>query len=132
VSYYLMGYRRYIDFRGRSTRTEYWMFVLFHVIVAGILITLAGAVSDRLIFLFSIYYLGTIVPLIALATRRLHDVGLTGWLQLLAIIPLGGLAVIVMVCLPGVHGPNKHGPDPRESIARPVAPDPWAVDPEEG
>jgi uncharacterized membrane protein YhaH (DUF805 family) len=128
VNYYLMGFRRYIDFRGRSTRTEYWMFVLFHAIVAGILITLAGAVSDRLIYLFSAYYLGTLVPLLALAARRLHDVGLSGWLQLLAIIPLGGLAVIVMVCLQGVHGPNRYGPDPRESMVQPVTPDPWAAD----
>jgi uncharacterized membrane protein YhaH (DUF805 family) len=53
------------------------------------------------------------VPTIAVVCRRLHDAGLSGWWQLLGIIPGGSIAILVMTILPGNPGPNQYGPDPR-------------------
>ena len=126
VSHYLSAFRRYVDFRGRATRTEYWVFVLIHIAVLGGLLALA-VWQESLSALFSLYYLGALVPSLALAARRLHDAGYSGWLQLLAVVPFGGIVLIVFLALPGVRGPNQHGPDPRD--ARPAGPDPWAEHP---
>ncbi|MCA2217948.1 DUF805 domain-containing protein [Jidongwangia harbinensis] len=126
---YLSAFRRYVDFRGRAGRSEYWMFVLIHLLVLAGLLGLA-VWQEALSALFSLYYLGTIVPGVALAARRLHDTGQSGWLQLIVFIPFGGIALLVLLLLPGERGPNRHGPDPRDAVERPSGPDPWSTEPD--
>lgn len=81
-----LGFRRYVDFKGRSTRAEFWWWVLF-IFLVGI----AFQIVDKLIVEFSsagtgpfrvIFFLLTLVPGVAVTTRRLHDIGKSGWWQM--------------------------------------------------
>lgn len=63
-----------------------------------------------------VYYFGTLLPGIAARIRRLHDIGLSGWIILIALIPyLGGIALFIMSLLPSEDRTNKHGPSPLPS-----------------
>lgn len=97
---------KYADFNGRASRPEYWWFALF-IVIGGFGISL---VSNMLGTLF---YLGTMVPSLAAATRRLHDTDKSGWLQLIALIPvLGWIAIIYLLAQPGKDESNRFGAAP--------------------
>ena len=112
MHYYLSAFRRYVDYRGRARRTEYWMFVLFHILAMAVLATLGGTVHEAFFGVLGFYYMATILPLTALIARRLHDVGYSGWLQLVNLLPFGFIVVLVLMVLPGTRGPNQYGPEP--------------------
>lgn len=131
LEWMLMPYRRYFDFSGRSRRKEYWMFILLYVIIAIALTLLmlaggmamdpaTGAPAMGTTFylgagLLGIYGLATIIPAIAVQVRRFHDQDKSGWFVLLNFIPyVGGLIVLVFMCLEGTRGPNRFGPDPKD------------------
>ncbi|MFZ4481289.1 MAG: DUF805 domain-containing protein, partial [Rhodoferax sp.] len=82
-------FSKYADFSGRASRSEYWWFALF-CLLGGLA---AQAVSEVIGVLFS---LGTLLPIIAAATRRLHDTHRSGWWQLVSLIPIIGWIVIVV------------------------------------
>ena len=75
-------FSKYADFSGRASRSEYWWFFLFIVLVG----TATSFVSD---YVSAIFLLGTLLPSLAAATRRLHDTQRSGWWQLAG--PLGGV-----------------------------------------
>ena len=116
------GFSNYFTFSGRATRAEYWWWVLFTALFG--LIPLAGLV--------------TLIPTLAVASRRLHDIGKSGWLQIIpwaifavtvllgavalatALYSIGMIAffasfvvLIVWLVRKGDGGSNKYGPDPR-------------------
>lgn len=124
MEWMLMPLKRYADFSGRSRRKEYWMFTLMNFIVA---IVLYGMIIAGLDFttgdlsavgmlgagLLVIYALAILVPSLAVQVRRFHDQDKSGWFVLLGFIPaVGGLIVLVFMCLPGTPGSNQYGPDP--------------------
>jgi uncharacterized membrane protein YhaH (DUF805 family) len=82
-------FNKYVDFSGRASRSEYWWFVLF---------VFAGAVVTSLLhhWLYVLFVLGTLLPGLAAASRRLHDTGRSGWWQLIGLIPLIGLIVLIV------------------------------------
>ncbi len=82
--------KHYADFAGRVGRQEYWMFVLFCVLIQ-IALDIIGL--DMIGLLVS---LGLLVPSIALAARRLHDTGRSGWWQLLGLIPIIGWIILIV------------------------------------
>ena len=140
-----MPFRRYAEFSGRSRRMEFWSFGLFNLIVYAIiggimlgtgasLATLSQNSADPVaaitgVFfsgfgvLFGLYWLATIIPTIAVTVRRLHDRDMSGWWYLgvivLSFIPLVGflvsIAFLVIIFLPGTPGPNRFGPDPKDT-----------------
>ena len=121
MEWMLMPLKRYADFSGRSRRKEYWMFVLGVFISAIILsiiegvLGLSGMVGGVYGPLTTIFFLAIIIPSIAVQVRRFHDQDKSGWFVLLALIPfLGGLIVLVFMCLEGTKGPNRFGPDPKD------------------
>jgi uncharacterized membrane protein YhaH (DUF805 family) len=64
--------------------------------------------------LFLIYAVGVIVPSLAVQVRRFHDQDKSGWFLLLNFIPyVGGLIVLVFMCIEGTKGENRFGPDPK-------------------
>jgi len=111
----LIGYwklvvlERYALFQGRAGRPEFWWFTLANVIVAVILNVLAAATSLFLV-VYVIYALALIVPSLAVAVRRLHDTDKSGWWILISLVPfVGGIILIVFLCLAGTPGPNRYG-----------------------
>src|SRR6187402_1361182 len=109
----LRPYKRYADFRGRSTRTEYWLFVLFYLIVyvACLLVGTASGSENASVALASLFALGSLVPSLAVAVRRLHDTDRSGWNILWGFLPIvGTIVVLVFLCLPSTPGTNRFGP----------------------
>jgi uncharacterized membrane protein YhaH (DUF805 family) len=80
---------KYADFNGRASRSEYWWFALAIALGSAILSAIAPAASG-------IFALGTIVPSIAAATRRLHDTNRSGWWQLIILVPVVGFIVLLV------------------------------------
>ena len=111
------GLRNYFNFSGRASRSEFWFFSLFCILVPNI-----GSVVDLLIFptlsregigpIFVISNLALLVPGIAVAARRLHDVDRTGWWILITLTIIGNIWLIVWWCTKGTAGRNRFGPDP--------------------
>lgn len=108
---------KYADFNGRAARPEFWWF-MFAQFVVGVILNM---VSPMLGGLFS---LAMLVPSLAAGSRRLHDIGKTGWLQLLALIPLVGWVILIYwAAQPGDPAPNQYGQPPQTaSIETAVAP----------
>ncbi|MDX8446279.1 DUF805 domain-containing protein [Mesorhizobium captivum] len=126
-SYFWRGLTtNYVNFSGRARRKEFWGFCLFWtiglVVAIGVGLSVdlsrsdVGGGGDEPIVmfgLFGLYVLLTILPWIALIVRRLHDLGLTGWLAILCFLPyVGGLATLVFALIPTQAGDNKWGPVP--------------------
>ncbi|MDX8516474.1 DUF805 domain-containing protein [Mesorhizobium captivum] len=126
-SYFWRGLTtNYVNFSGRARRKEFWGFCLFWTI--GLVVAIGVGLSVDLsrgdvegggdepivmFGLFGLYVLLTILPWIALIVRRLHDLGLTGWLAILCFLPyVGWLATLVFALIPTQAGDNKWGPVP--------------------
>ena len=114
MEWFVKVFQRYADFEGRSRRKEYWMFTLFNLIfIYGLMILMSF--SPLLMIIYLIYLLATIIPSLAVAVRRLHDVEKSGWFILLGFIPLvGAVILLVWMVSEGTKGPNKYGPDPKD------------------
>jgi uncharacterized membrane protein YhaH (DUF805 family) len=105
-------FQKYVEFKGRASRPEYWWFFLSYVIVYVVGLILVGAVRG-LYFLLWIALLAYFLPLLAAAVRRLHDTGRSGWWYLIALIPIVGFIIlIVLLAGEGQPGPNQYGPPP--------------------
>jgi uncharacterized membrane protein YhaH (DUF805 family) len=123
-AWYTVVLRKYAVFSGRARRREYWYFVLTSGLISlsfsvmqAIVVANNGA-SDSPLFLAStslywLYALAVFVPSIAVAARRLHDTGRSGWLVLLCLVPIVGLIVIVWLASDSQPGNNKYGPSPK-------------------
>ena len=97
----------YLNFNGRARRAEFWMFMLVHLIVIGILSFIG-------LWPFIIYFLLTVIPAVGVGIRRLHDTGRSGWWILLANSPLFFIYYYFMV-LDSDPGGNIYGESPKES-----------------
>ena len=102
-----LGFKNYINFNGRATRAEYWWWFLF-IVVTGVVLGTIDSITG-INALQSIFNLATLIPGLALGARRLHDIGKSGWWQLLwfAII-VGWIIMIVRYCKPGNQLGNKY------------------------
>lgn len=101
-------FQKYADFNGRAKRPEYWWFALFCFIVSMAL----GIVGDTLSMAFSLV---TLLPSLAVGTRRLHDINKSGWFQLLWLIPiLGWLVLIYFLAQEGSTETNQYDDAPSE------------------
>jgi uncharacterized membrane protein YhaH (DUF805 family) len=108
---------KYAQFTGRARRSEFWYFSLFNFLIAaglGMVDVFVGTMA-----LNSIYALAVLIPGLAVAVRRLHDAGKSGFWLLIALVPLVG-TIILLVFLVQDSQPftNKWGPNPKESLAR--------------
>ena len=131
MEWMLMPLKRYAEFTGRSRRKEFWMWYLFVMIMYFVLMYLdatlglggsatgyaqGGSVGFNMTggVLTILFMLAVLVPNIALAVRRMHDIGKSGWHVLIGIIPLFGWAYVLYCYVqPGQPGPNQYGPDPK-------------------
>jgi uncharacterized membrane protein YhaH (DUF805 family) len=107
MKYLMMGFNNFANFTGRSTRKEYWMFIL-----TTFLITLGLGFVGALVgleLLSSIFSLVALIPSISFAARRLHDTGKSGWWQLLYFIPIIGFIVVIVLLIFESDEDNKYG-----------------------
>ena len=95
-------FKKYSTFSGRASRSEFWFFYLFILIVYFILGFLAIKVSFEIIWLFSIFVMGVMLPAIAVTARRLHDINKSGWFQILP-LPVGILELIFQRSSEGLY-----------------------------
>ncbi|UMY66456.1 MULTISPECIES: DUF805 domain-containing protein [unclassified Flavobacterium] len=118
MKYFLNVLKQYAQFRGRTTRREYWMAVLFHIIFL-----IAAYCLDQALGLnfeegsggpfYLLYLLGGVLPMVAAAVRRLHDTGNSGWYFFIQFVPLvGPIWLIVLLAGEGQPRENQYGPDP--------------------
>ena len=114
--------KKYADFNGRAVGSEYWWFVLFDAVVSwGINLAsevfglYSGRVANGLSALFS---LATLLPLTAVAARRLHDVNRSGWWQLIAFTIIGIIPLLRWLCKKGDENANQYGRPVRPSSRR--------------
>lgn len=111
-------YRRYATFSGRASRSEYWWAVLFVTLVylafGALTVTVGVLTADSssetsgppplfvvVALLAAVFTLANIVPGLALNSRRLHDANLSGWMQLVYVVPsIGPIVMIVLAMQP--------------------------------
>ena len=95
MNYYFDALKKYAEFSGRAGRAEYWYFVLFNFIAAGVL-SAVDAVIGTTGVLGGIYALGVLIPSLAILWRRLHDTGRSGAWVLILLVPLAGPIVLLV------------------------------------
>ena len=84
------GFAKYADFDGRATRPEYWWFLLA--------VSLGGAAASFIgLRVSGLFWVVTILPLLAVGARRLHDTNRSGWWQLLGLAPFGVVVVFILL-----------------------------------
>lgn len=124
-------FKHYADFKGRSSKAEYWPFALLYILITLPLrlIDMFSSSSDDINPLLALLSLplvvltiGLFAPYLAASVRRLHDIGKSGWFMLLAIIPLGGFVLLYFMLQDSETGTNKWGPNPTRRLQRSVVP----------
>jgi uncharacterized membrane protein YhaH (DUF805 family) len=106
----------YANFQGRAMRSEFWYWTLFTILL-NLFFSLAGFMVHSVGFLHAvvsliglIFSLGVLIPSLAVAVRRLHDVDKSGWWYLIVLIPfVGGIILLIWFCMPGTRGANRFG-----------------------
>ena len=116
------GFRRYIDFKTRSSSSEYWWWPLFSMVASAV-----ATICDEALFggesnpLYTLNALVLFIPVIAVAVSRLHDTDRSGWWFLLAFTVIGILLLIYWYVQPGTQGMNRYGYDPLRSMSDPYS-----------
>jgi len=116
MNWYIGVIKKYAVFSGRARRKEFWMFFLFNCIIAVVLTALSriGGIGTVFTVLSGMYSLAILCPAIAVAIRRLHDVGRPGLHILFGFIPIAGTVLLIMWTVKeGVAGENEYGPNPK-------------------
>lgn len=137
MKYFTLAIQKYIQFKGRSTRKEFWLFVLF-CFIFGIAFGLIDSIFglqlgvNNIGILSTLFSLFTFLPGLAVTVRRLHDTGRSGWTILptflvffpvtnkigLALVVLGVIAdiVIIIFACSKSDSDNKYGPNPHTAL----------------
>jgi uncharacterized membrane protein YhaH (DUF805 family) len=106
------GFSNYVNFQGRARRSEFWFWVLFTFllgVVAGIIDGITGMYVVGVLA-----WLATLLPSLAMAVRRLHDSGRSGFWLFIALVPLVGFIVLIIFYIAdSAPGANKYGPNPK-------------------
>lgn len=113
MNWYLKVLKQYADFKGRAGRQEFWMFVVFNIVFS-----IAAAALDTIFGTWGaiggLYALVVLIPGLAVGARRLHDIGKSGWMLLLALIPLLGIIwLIILFATESTTGSNEYGAYPK-------------------
>jgi uncharacterized membrane protein YhaH (DUF805 family) len=105
---------KYGTFQGRATRSEFWWFNLFAILMEWAAAIAGSAISqDFGSVLSALVSLAFVIPLLAVGCRRLHDIGRSGWWQLLLLTLIGTILLIVWWATPTRNEPNDFGEAPK-------------------
>ncbi len=122
MNYYLKCLKQYADFKSRARRSEYWFFTLFNIIIAVAVMFVATILGNMAlnmaglgIIVYYVYCLATFIPGLAVGVRRLHDIGKSGLVYLIVLIPfIGALILLVLFCRDSQPGENQWGVNPKQ------------------
>ena len=85
-------FKKYLDFKGRASRSEFWYFMLFYILasflggfVIGFLVSPYG--ESALLSVLIIVFVGLFIPALSVTVRRFHDFGVSGWMYCAFIVP---------------------------------------------
>jgi len=131
MKWYLKVLNNYATFSGRARRSEFWFFVLFNMIFALVAMGIDNVlgttfwhskmgygVSLPYGYIYLLYVLAVFIPGLAVAVRRLHDVGKSGWMYFIVLIPIiGSIWLLVLFFTDSEVGSNKWGENPKEVAA---------------
>ena len=123
MEWYLAVLKKYIVFTGRATRTEYWMFALFNVIISIVLSIIGYVVvgGNGQSALSSLYSLAVLLPSLGVSVRRLHDTNRSGWWLLISLVPIIGIIVLIVFLVQDSDpGDNRYGPNPKQPTITPA------------
>ncbi|MEM9527855.1 MAG: DUF805 domain-containing protein [Bacteroidota bacterium] len=113
---FLLALNKFATFKGRSRRAEYWGFFL-----VTILFGMAASAWDNAIFEGEVFArmldMVFFIPSIAVSTRRLHDIGRSGWWQLIALTGIGFFVLLYWYCKDSEQTTNEYGPSPKYGLA---------------
>ncbi len=117
------GFSRYFDFRTRSSRSEYWWWTLFSVLLSVVATVFDAALFGGAAVLDTLSSVALFIPGLAVGARRLHDIGRSAWWLLIIFTIIGIFVLFYWAVQPGIHGSNKYGLDPLLPHAEPDLPD---------
>jgi uncharacterized membrane protein YhaH (DUF805 family) len=128
MKWYFRAIWKYAAFTGRARRSEYWYFTLFNI-----LFTLLAMLTDNVLgttfipesgtlkvfgYVYVIYTAALSIPTLAVSVRRLHDIGRSGWMLLVGLIPIfGSLWLFYEFCEDSNIGENSYGTNPKTVAA---------------
>ena len=107
------GFSKYVTFSGRSSRSAYWWWYLFGILVLVVSLAIDYALGAGGL-LYVLVALAMLLPNLAVLVRRLHDAGHSGWWLLIALLPLIGAIVLLVFTVQDSEPPNQWGNGPDE------------------
>jgi len=114
MEFYLEAWKKFANFGDRSRRKEFWLFWLINCAISYVLQLLTGSLGIVGIIIPALFGLIIIVPAFAVAIRRMHDIGKSGWWVLINCIPLiGTIWFIVLAAKDSEPGSNRWGVCPK-------------------
>ncbi|WP_196893033.1 DUF805 domain-containing protein [Aureivirga marina] len=122
MNWYVKALKQYTDFESRASREAYWTFILMNSTISIILLILDFAIGSivpmmGLGILSGLYSLAVFVPSLAIAVRRLHDVGKSGWFVLLVFLPIiGGIWLVILLLMKSKEEVNEYGENPKVAL----------------
>ena len=132
MKWFIKCIKNYTLFRGRASRTEFWYFLLYWAIFYVIIIAVEKVLGldfinlkalpfseyiplanlyDKVGLLTVIYRPLTILPSLAVISRRLHDINRSGWWCLMCVTPLV-IILIIFLCKKSDESENQFGLNP--------------------
>lgn len=117
MNWYFEVIKKYIVFSGRASRSEYWYFILFNLLIGMVLggiesvIGISGDDAGPLVRFYSLFIF---LPAWTVAVRRLHDTNRSGWWLLIHLIPVIGTIVFIIFAIEdSTPGDNDYGRNPK-------------------
>ena len=105
-------FSNYVNFSGRSTKSEFWWGYLFCVIVDVVIGVLSRALPAPMTIMLSLASLAIFIPMLALGIRRLHDIGKSGFYYFMCLIPCVGIILLIVWWCGDSVADNQWGPNP--------------------
>ena len=122
MKYYLHVLKNFANFNGRARRKEYWMYILFYYLILILVVFLDNlfkiTINEFIPYgpLTIVYLLFSMIPTLAVAVRRLHDIGKSGWWMLISLVPfIGGIWLFILLVTDSQLEENIYGKNPKLS-----------------
>ena len=112
IDWFVKCLKQYVTFDGRARRKEFWFFMLV-CIGLGIVTQIVDSIIGTAPLLNGLLNLALFLPSLAVGARRLHDVGRSGWWQLIALTGIGLILLIVWWATDTKQEQNEYGPPAR-------------------